>query len=434
MKKSTTPMSCKQFPPAVSGATLWFDNIMQRSYVWEQSRKSELIHSLMCGYPVPFIYARKKTVPLHEVYKRSMEMVGIDKKWKERIHSGKFGEADLQYDKLSESDVEKIKSYYKIFKKYEKALETNETKTIYDVLDGKQRINAITEFILGKYALIGIEEVKYTNADGDEVTLDVNGYSYSDLPDELRENINDFSITFCFIDDATEDELRKLFRKLNNGKPLSTKERNIANCIDISNIAGIGQHEIFDSVLTEKAREKRSQIPIVMKAWCMLNQDIDEVSFAGTDFNAVMMETKTTAEQREELVSVFDRFVAMAKYIVENKERKISKDVLKKMFSETHMISLVPFVKRSIDEKISVEMMADFIVENFSGDTIVSEEYQDASRMSSAKNVSIRRRDSALKVAWEKFFESDEDAEEVENPADAFAESMNAPVDESEAE
>ena len=35
-----------------------FKNIYQRSLVWERTRKSEFIHSLVEGYPVPPLYAR----------------------------------------------------------------------------------------------------------------------------------------------------------------------------------------------------------------------------------------------------------------------------------------------------------------------------------------------------------------------------------------
>ncbi len=414
MKKSTTPMSCKQFPPLVMNATVWFDNVMQRSLVWEQSRKSELIHSLMCGYPVPFIYARKKLVKCSKIYEKAMANIGLDKKWIERIRTGKYNDDDLKYDGLKEEDRQKIKAYIKLYKKHEKAIETGdeEVKTIYDVLDGKQRINAIADFISGKYSLIGIEPVTYTefsdNGYGDEVTLDVNGFHFDDLPDELKDNIKDFSITFCFIDDASDDELRKLFRKLNNGKPLSAKERNIANCVDISNISGIGEHKVFTIALTDKAREKRNQIPMVMKIWAMLNQDIQDVSFASTDFNILMMDTKTTQEERDEIVRVLDRFYAVSEYITETRDKKLAKAINKKMLSETHMVSLAPFVKRSIDDGISMELVADFIAENFgNSDVIVSTDYQNACVSSSAKNVSIRRRNDALEAAWEKFFDDD---------------------------
>lgn len=423
MKRSTTPMFCKQFPPLVMNATVWFDNVMQRSLVWEQSRKSELIHSLMCGYPVPFIYARKKQVKCSEIYKKSMAYIGLDKKWIDRIQAGKFTEDDLKYDGLKEEERQKIKSYIKLYNKYKKAIESgdNDTKTIYDVLDGKQRINAIADYISGKYSLTGIEPVTYIDEDGDEVTLDVNGFRYNELPEELKDNIKDSSITFCFIDDASDDELRKLFRKLNNGKPLSAKERNIANCVDITNIAGIGDHDVFTVALTEKAREKRTQIPMIMKIWAMLNQDIQNISFASSDFNILMMDTKTTKEEREEIVRVLDRFYAMFEYINETKEKKLAKAITKKMFSETHMVSLAPFVKRSLDEGINMELVADFISENF-GDKMVSEDYQNACVSSSAKNVSIRRRNDALESAWEKFFETDADVD--------FGGAMNPPESE----
>ena len=61
-----------------------FDNVYQRSLVWEKMRKSGLIHSLIEGYPVPPLYARRvdgKTYDFldgkqREVYLKMCEVVG----------------------------------------------------------------------------------------------------------------------------------------------------------------------------------------------------------------------------------------------------------------------------------------------------------------------------------------------------------------------
>ena len=136
---------------------------------------------------------------------------------------------------------------------------------------------------------------------------------------------------------------------------------------------------------------------------------------------------KTTQEERDEIVSVLDRFLEVHDYIEETRDKKISKAINKKMLSETHMISLVPFIKKSIDDGISKELVADFIADSFGGDVIVSDDYQNACLSSSAKNVSIRRRNDALNAAWEKFFDDDSN-----NNADDFSGAMNAPESEDE--
>ena len=195
--KANINWSAKQICKMAEREVLKFDNIIQRSYVWEQKRKSDLIHSMIEGYPIPPFYARK-----------------VDGK-------------------------------------------------IYDFLDGKQRMDAIRGFINDEYYLIGIDKVE--SSDGK--WIDINGKNFSELPEDIQDRIKDYSLTIYYYENITPAQTRELFRKLNNGKPLSTKERNIANCVDIVKVSELGQHELFSHILTEKALRTRKQLPIVMKIW-----------------------------------------------------------------------------------------------------------------------------------------------------------------------
>ena len=59
LNKANITWSCKQIAKMAGNGTFTFDNIIQRSYVWEQKRKSNLIHSLIEGFPVPPFYEKK---------------------------------------------------------------------------------------------------------------------------------------------------------------------------------------------------------------------------------------------------------------------------------------------------------------------------------------------------------------------------------------
>ena len=342
LNKANITWSCKQIAKMAENGRFSFDNIIQRSYVWEQSRKSQLIHSLIEGYPVPALFAKR-----------------VDGR-------------------------------------------------IYDFLDGKQRINAIRGFLANEYYLIGIPEVTYINADGEEVTENIEGMYFNDLPDDLKDAINDYHLSIFYYEDITPEQIRTLFRKLNNGKPLSTKERNIASCIDIENVTNIGEHELFKVIMTEKGLEKRNHIPMIMKVWAMLNLDIDDVSFESKDFNEIMQETKMADDERATLVNVFDKFLDIYNEIGEDDDKKLAKFVQRKMKSETHFVSLAPFIKQAIDDGIEDSIMADFIKQIFGGDVLVSAEYAEACKGGSAKNVNIQRRNTELDNAWENFFNDEE--------------------------
>lgn len=337
MQRMNISWSAKQVSKMMDNGLLKFDNIIQRSYVWEQKRKSDLIHSMIEGYPIPPFYARK-----------------VDGK-------------------------------------------------VYDFLDGKQRMNAISGFINGEYWLDGIREVSYTNEDRNEVTEDINGLSFNDLPEALQDAIRDYSLTIYYYENITDDQVRELFRKLNNGKPLSSKEKNIANMIDITNISDIGKHELFNDILTEKSVDARKQLPIIMKMWAMLNQDISDVSFESKSFNTLVSETVTTDEQREEIVKCLDFY----KNVFDNIREKNGRATLKKCSNETHLVSLIPFVKRAINNDVAVNLFADWLIDSFTKERTVSFAYSNVAQSGAAKNSSIVKRNEELEISWNEYFKED---------------------------
>lgn len=341
LNKANIPVSAKQAAKSVELGTYVFDAIFQRSLVWEQRRKSNLIHSMIEGYPIPPFFAQK-----------------VDGR-------------------------------------------------IYSFLDGKQRMNTIKEFINNEFYLIDIPEVTTVADDGTETPINIEGKYYKDLPEDIQDAIKDYHLTVYYYEDISPEQVRMLFAKLNNGKPLSTKERNIANCVDIVTVSDIGKHELFQNTMTEKALATRKQLPIIMKIWMMLNEDIEDVSFESKDFNEAMQETKMTDAEREEVVSVLDKIYAIYNALEEYDNAKVAKSVRKKMTAETHMVSLVPFVKRCIDEEISDRLMGDFMVELFGNGIVVSEYYADACKGGSAKNTNIKLRNDEIDRVWDAFFTED---------------------------
>lgn len=337
LNKATISWTTKQIAKMVESGKLTFENVVQRSYVWEKARKAELIHSIMEGYPVPPFYARR-----------------VDGK-------------------------------------------------VYDFLDGKQRMNAITSFLNDGYELMNISEIEME----DGTWQDVNGKKFSELPEELQDRIRDYSLTVYYYDGITTEQTRTLFKKLNNGKPLSAKERNIANCVDIDTIADIGQHELFAAIMTEKALEARKHLPIIMKLYMILTQDITEVSFESKDFNEIISSVVLTEDDKNMIVSVLDKMYSTWEVLDVLKEK-----ARKKLGQETHLVSLAPFFKMAVDMEISDKLMADFIVD-CGGDVMVSEAYTNAASKGSAKNASIMKRNEELEKAWSRFFAEDESEDDI---------------------
>lgn len=287
---------------------------------------------------------------------------------------------------------------------------------IYDILDGKQRMNAIAGYINDDYELTTLPEIEYEPIDGDGiVSIDISGMKFSELPEELQDAILSYTLTIYYYEQITDAQVATLFRKLNNGKPLSTKERNIASCVDIENVTEIGTHELFKSIITTKGFETRKQIPLVMKVWCMLNQE--DVSFESKVFNQTMEETIISDKQKEELNKVLDVLRDVYINLAEKVEEKSKLRMLrKKLASETHLISFVPFVKKSIDENVDIDMLTEFFISFYDTDNgaSISAVYNDTVKGGSAKAANIAKRNEELSAAWNEFFKEDEQLNNID--------------------
>lgn len=338
---SSITWTCKQIVKMIDKKTINFNNVVQRSFVWEKHRMSELIWSIIMGYPIPPIYAER-----------------------------------------GESVNDKVK--------------------IYDVMDGQQRNTTIYKYLKDEFALTQLKPIPYLDENGNECTIDISGKKFSELEEELQDVIKDATITVKYYDNLEQYQKAEMFRRLNAGKPLSAKNKTLASAKNIEELLDLGSHKLFEEMLTEKSRQNKSQAVIVMKVWTMLNKDVKDVSFASKDFNPQIEEAEITDGEKLELVKVFDFIVDVHNELIENKE----KDVAKKLYTETHLVSLIPYVKGAIENGISEAMFGEFLINFFKteNDTDVYTQYMEASSGGVARNTSIVSRHEALGKSYGDFF------------------------------
>lgn len=341
---SSITWTCKQIVKMMDKDTISFKNVVQRSFVWEKHRMSELIWSIIMGYPIPPIYAER-----------------------------------------GESANDKVK--------------------IYDVMDGQQRNTSIYKYIKDEFALTELKPIPYLDENGNECAIDISGKKFSELEEELQDIIRDATITVKYYDDLDQSQKAEMFRRLNNGKPLSTKSRTLASAKNIGSLLDIGSHKLFHEMLTDKARANKNQAVIVVKAWTMLNRETEDISFASKDFNPMIEEVEISDVEKQELVNVFDFIVDVHDELAENKE----KDVAKKLYTETHLVSLIPFIKRSMDNGINEAMMAEWLINFFKteNDSDVYTKYMEATSNGVARNASIVARHEALGESYSEFFKEE---------------------------
>jgi hypothetical protein len=342
---SSITWTCKQIVKMIDKDTISFKNVVQRSFVWEKHRMSELIWSIIMGYPIPPIYAER-----------------------------------------GDTDNDKVK--------------------IYDVMDGQQRNTSIYKFMKDEFSLTELKPIPYLDENGNECSIDISGKKFSELEEELQDIIKDATITVKYYDNLDQSQKAEMFRRLNNGKPLSTKSRTLASAKNIGSLLDIGSHNLFEKMLTDKARQNKNQAVIVVKAWTMLNNDVGVISFASKDFNPMIESVEITEQEKENLVNVFDYIVNVHDGLIDNKEKAVAK----KLYTETHMISLIPYISNAINDGISEAMFGEFLVDFFKTDnnSDAYSKYMEAASNGVARNASIVVRDEVLGKSYKEFFKTDE--------------------------
>lgn len=60
LRKANIAWSANQVSKMIVNGKITFDNVVQRSYVWEVSRRTKFIESLILGYPVPPHLCKKR--------------------------------------------------------------------------------------------------------------------------------------------------------------------------------------------------------------------------------------------------------------------------------------------------------------------------------------------------------------------------------------
>lgn len=301
-----------------------------------------------------------------------------------------------------------------------------ENKDKYEMRDGRQRCTTIAKFINDGFVTSGIPE--YEEGDkldyricrnGEMVTA--NGINFEGLSDDEKMDFLTKTVTVYYIDGATDAEADMLFLKLNNGKPLTTAERNRAEAKSRSEIIDIANHDIFKLMFSEKTLDNNA-FDTVVKSYIMLNND--NPSLLNKDVKPLMKSIDITDEDKKQLTAVFD-------YILETYNVLETKKVKKRIIGKTSFLSLIPIAEQALNDGKIAEEFASFLDKFFSGKTTkeptISETYNNNFFDSSASRMKIRLRHNALMNEYEKMFNG-----ETENVYSENAEDLQEEIDEAE--
>ena len=280
---------------------------------------------------------------------------------------------------------------------YFNVVPNSEGKDIYDLEDGKQRLLTIIRFINDEWKLDKLEPIQVEYPNGECGEIDINGLKFSELKDEFQEAILGYNLQFSFTYGADAEEVSNTFFNLNSGQAISAAVMNRVKAKSKEQIFELGEHELFKQALSQKALDGHTNDDLVVKAHAMLYSE-EEPCMNVSWFRPYMKDVLISPEQQKTLNNVFNRLIEVHDLIEDKKTAK-------RIYTKTHMISLVPIVKKTIEANVSVEQLANWAITFFrpSGKATRSVKYNSAAGSGSGRKEAVKIRDEEIKHSWENF-------------------------------
>lgn len=253
MIKTTLNWTVKNLKSMYDGKhTLQMDHVIQRqSGQWDGDRlkKSLLIHSIFANYPVPPIYCLKEAI--------------------------------------SEKDYS------------------------YSILDGKQRLTTIFDYIDGRYPL----DTETPSVTIDDTVYELGGKYFTDLDIECQQELLRFKFTIYGFEDADDDLIEEIFFRLNNSTPLSKPQKAMPLC-------GVENAKFIKSILSDRffseicqfsalQRRKSDDMCTLLQAMMLLDNRYEGYEFSSISADEIMryaasIKNNYSEEQKNRLYDIID--------------------------------------------------------------------------------------------------------------------------------
>ena len=270
-------------------------------------------------------------------------------------------------------------------------------ESIYDALDGKQRLTTIASFRNGDFKLSDDTPPVEVEMDYGMDTVEIAGMTYDELPEAARDAFDDYSVTVYYFDELTDEEVNEMFFRLNNNVPLSAIELTRVKAKSIKMVREIAQHELFTSGLTKAAMAKYANEDIVMKGYVLLQST--ETDLSTKTVRHIMEEAEFTEEDKQRLEDVFDA-------IFDAYSEEEHKRTKKRIVTRIHLISLIPIVDQCLsDGFVERDVLIDWIHYFFSPtkEASVSEEYNKYVGSGSARKEAVMGRYEAMAASLNEY-------------------------------
>lgn len=240
-EKKMFPRTTRDFKAMFEKGTISFDNAVQRSFVWKNTKRdnrmSMLIDSILRGMPIPAMYCN--------------------------------------------------------------CVFTDVKNKTYDFIDGKQRTTTLIKFLNDEFELVGLKTFEFD--DGTE--FDLNGKKFSDLSEDMQDTIKTFNFTVYYYDNMDQEDVEEMFRRLNNGKSLTATELTWANATSKEKIYELAENPLFKEVTSDNAVASLADKDIIIKSYITLFTE--NKSFETKNVRPIIRDQVISDDQVKELNSCF---------------------------------------------------------------------------------------------------------------------------------
>ena len=286
---------------------------------------------------------------------------------------------------------------------------TRDESGVYDSLDGKQRSNAISEFLHDEFAL-STDTPAVVDENG--CAENVSGMYFSQLPEWVQDKIKDYNLTIYYYEDMTETEIREFFRRLNNGKPLSAIELTRANVPSLTIFQQLAKHSAIQFVVSEAGRKRFTDEMIAMQLYQLITEECPD--FSTKPFREWASKVEVDSEVLGTINAGLDSYMAFAKGLID-----VNNKVLRTIKGRTHFISCAYFCCLAVENGVSQDEINRILTEFFSGHPSISPEYNHTVSAGSAKPTSVQTRRDVMWSLLPMTNEAEDPAPEEANPDDA---------------
>ena len=165
-----------------------------------------------------------------------------------------------------------------------------ETDDVRRIFDGVQRATTVRDFFKEDGFRLA-KDLKPVTIDGE--VYEIAGKKYVQLDEAVQDKLNDYEMTIYVFTDCTGEDIREMFTRQNNGKPLNnTQKRTAIESEKVSDVIfSLADHEFFEKVLSAAQYKKDVQRDLIRETLMLINTDEenDFTSFRAKDIDSFVV-------------------------------------------------------------------------------------------------------------------------------------------------